>query len=103
MDNTTTELDSKLYKVVSISYVVWCSFGLTCVFLGVPGHIFHMLITTKKTNRKDPTSLYFTAIAMSELIYLLGLYNSNIYHLDEKPVFKQYFEFMTRNRTRSCL
>jgi hypothetical protein len=74
MNNTTTEIYSNLDNAMHISYIAWRTCGFLCTLFGVPGHIFLILITTNKTNRKEPTSLYFTAIGICELIFLLGLY-----------------------------
>lgn len=73
MNNTTTGFDNAIF----ISYTTWRVSVLICVLFGVPGHLFHILITLNPKNRKEATSLYFTAIAICELIYLFGLYKSN--------------------------
>ncbi len=74
MNNTTTEIYSNLDNAVHISYIAWRLCGFLCTLFGIPGHIFHILITTNTVNRKVPLSLYFTAIAICELIFLVGLY-----------------------------
>jgi hypothetical protein len=74
MNNTTTESQSNLDHAMHVSYIAWRICGILCTLFGVPGHIFLILITTNKTHRKEPTSLYFTGIAICELIFLFGLY-----------------------------
>jgi hypothetical protein len=74
MNNTTVEIYPNLDNALHISYIAWRTCGFLCILFGVPGNLFHLLITTNKTNRKEPTSLYFTAIAICELIFLFGLY-----------------------------
>jgi hypothetical protein len=75
MNNTTTEIfQNNSNNALYISYIVWRSCGLICAILGIPGHLFHILIMSNRTNRKETTSLYFTSIATCELFFLLGLY-----------------------------
>jgi hypothetical protein len=75
MNNTTTENFQNNYDhAVYVSNIIWRSCGLLCTIFGIPGHIFHFLIMSNKTNRKEPTSLYFLSIAISEFIFSLGLY-----------------------------
>jgi hypothetical protein len=76
INNTTIEIDSSTSNsnnAVQISYIVWRSCGLICILFGIPGNLFHILMISNKTYRKEPASLYFTAIAICELIFLLGL------------------------------
>lgn len=77
MNNSTNEFHSQLDNAVLISYTIWHTCGFICVLFGVPGHLFHLLITLNESNRKEATSWYFTAIAICELIYLCGLYQSS--------------------------
>jgi hypothetical protein len=74
MNNTTTDNYSSLDHAMHVSYIAWRICGILCTLFGIPGHICSILITTNKTNRKEPTSIYFTAIAICELIFLFGLY-----------------------------
>jgi phosphotransferase system glucose/maltose/N-acetylglucosamine-specific IIC component len=75
MNNTTTEIfQNNSNNALYISYIVWRSCGLLCALFGIPGHCFHILITLKKSNRKQTTSLHFTVISICELTFLLGLY-----------------------------
>jgi hypothetical protein len=74
MNNTTTDIYPNLDNAIRISYIAWRTCGFLCTLFGIPGHLFQILIMTNKTNRKEPTSLYFTAIAIVELIFLFGLY-----------------------------
>lgn len=69
-----------LDNAVAISFIAWRSCGILCTLFGIPGHLFLIIITTNKTNRKQPTSLYFSAIAICEIIFLLGSYK---FYLDE--------------------
>ncbi|CAF1306233.1 unnamed protein product [Adineta steineri] len=76
MNNTALEICPSIlhyHNAVHISYIVWRSCGLLCIIFGIPGHLFSIIILSNKNNRKEPTSLYFLAIACCELIFLLGI------------------------------
>jgi hypothetical protein len=76
-NNTTVEscIDNFSYdKALRISTFVWYVSGFIGIVIGIPGHIFQIIILSNKTSRKEPTSLYFMAIATCELIFLIGLY-----------------------------
>ncbi len=74
MNNTRTEIYQSLDNAMHISYIALQTCGFLCTFFGLPGHLFQILIFTNKTNRKESKPLYFTAIAICEFIFLLGLY-----------------------------
>ncbi len=84
-DNTTLEIcvnNSSHDKSLHISYVIWHVSGFIGIIIGIPGHIFQIIILSRKANiQKEPTSLYFIAIAICELIFLLGLYKFHIFYL----------------------
>jgi hypothetical protein len=63
---------------LDISKIVWHLCGFIGMIFGVPGHIFLIIILLNKTHRKEPTSLYFIAIAICELICLMGLYSHSL-------------------------
>ncbi len=76
-NNTTLEVcvgNFSYHKSLHISNIVWHVAGLIGVIVGIPGHIFQIITLSNKANRKEPMSLYFIAIAICELIFLLGLY-----------------------------
>ncbi len=76
-NNTTLEVcvgNFSYHKSLHISNIVWHVSGLIGVIFGMPGHIFQIIISSNKANRKEPTSFYFISIAICELIFLLGLY-----------------------------
>jgi hypothetical protein len=79
MNNTTAETYWNLDNAVHISNIAWRFCVFLCTLFGIPGHFFQILIMTNKSNRKIPTSLYFTAIAICEIIFLLGLYKSQFF------------------------
>ncbi|CAF1047661.1 unnamed protein product [Adineta steineri] len=75
MNSTALEICPSIlhyHNAVHISYIVWRSCGLLCIIFGIPGHLFSIIILSNKKNRKEPTSLYFLAIACCELIFLLA-------------------------------
>jgi F0F1-type ATP synthase membrane subunit c/vacuolar-type H+-ATPase subunit K len=61
-------------KSLYISRIIWYVCGFIGVIVGIPGHIFQIIISSNKTNRKQLTSIYFISIAICELVFLLGLY-----------------------------
>jgi hypothetical protein len=76
-DNATLESCIKSFnytKALHISTTVWFVCGFIGIIVGIPGHIFQIIISSHKTIRKEPTSLYLVAIAICELIFLIGLY-----------------------------
>ncbi len=79
MNNTTTEIYQNLDNQMHASYIAWRTCGFLCTLFGLPGHLFQILIMSNKTNRKEPKSLYFIAIATVELIFLFGLYKFNYF------------------------
>lgn len=78
MNNSTAEatcVNNFTYDtLLHISSIVWHVVGFIGVIIGIPGHIFKIIISSNKTSLKDPTSLYFIATAIVELIFLIGLY-----------------------------
>jgi len=75
MNNTTIEIcrtTLNYNNAVHISYIIWRVCGLVFTMFGIPGHLFMILIMLNKVNRKQPTSLYYIAIAISELLFLFG-------------------------------
>ncbi len=75
-NNTTLEIcvnNSGYDKSLYISDIVWHASGFIGIIVGVPGHILQIIISSKKIDKKEPISLYFIAIAVCELIFLLGL------------------------------
>ncbi len=75
-NNTTTEICITNFhtdKFVQITSTIWQVSGLFSVIIGIPGHLL-IIILSNKTIRKEPTSLYFIATAICELVFLLGLY-----------------------------
>ena len=76
-NNTSTTICPNMANYDTVLYVtmtIWHSFALLCTLFGVPGHAFQILIMFNRKNRKEPTSLYYVAIALCETIFLLGLY-----------------------------
>jgi hypothetical protein len=76
-NNTTTEICITNFqpdKFVQITNIIWQVSGLFSVIIGIPGHLLQIILLSNKTSRKEPTSLYFIAIAICELVFLLGLY-----------------------------
>ncbi|CAF0852755.1 unnamed protein product [Didymodactylos carnosus] len=53
--------------------LLWKVFSILLPVLGIPGNVLIIIIMLNRSNRKHPISLYFTAIAMFEIIYLIGL------------------------------
>ncbi|CAF1022064.1 unnamed protein product [Rotaria sordida] len=77
MLNTSIEICTNILNynnTLHISYIVWHTCGLLCTIFGIPGHLFQILIMLNKTNRKQSISLYFLAIAIFELIFLVGIF-----------------------------
>ena len=75
-NNTSLEIctnNSSYDQSVHISNIIWRVSGLLCILIGIPGHIFQIIIFSNNTQRKEPTSLYLLAIAICELIFLIGL------------------------------
>lgn len=76
MNNTRIEICLNTWKhddAFKLSTIVWCVCGFVFMLFGIPGHIFQILLMSNKTNRKEPTSIYYIAIAACELIFLCGL------------------------------
>jgi hypothetical protein len=76
-NNTTFEIcvDNSTYDTsLHISTIIWQVSGLISVIIGIPGHIIQIIILSNKSNRTEPTSLYFLAMPICELVFLLGLY-----------------------------
>jgi len=76
-NNTTTETCITNFqpdKFVQITSIIWQVSGLFSVIIGIPGHLLQIILLSNKTSRKEPTSLYFIATAVCELVFLLGLY-----------------------------
>jgi hypothetical protein len=76
-NNTTTEICITNFqpdKFVQITNIIWQVSGLFSVIIGIPGHLLQIILLSNKTSRKEPTSLYFIATAICELVFLLGLY-----------------------------
>ena len=76
-NNTTSEVCNNTLsydKLLHISSIIWRVSGLLSVIIGVPGHLLQISFSLTKTSRKDPTTLYWIAIAICELVFLLGLY-----------------------------
>lgn len=75
-NNTTLEIcvkNSNYDKLLHISNLIWQVSGFLGVIVGIPGHIFQIIILSQEKNRKQTSSLYFIAIAICETIFLLGL------------------------------
>ena len=91
-NNTTSEICNNKFNddlSLRISNIIWQVFGLISIMIGIPGHLFQIILLSNKTNRKEPTSLYFIAIAICELVFLLGLYLvylNNIYRRIEEQI-----------------
>jgi len=84
-NNTTLEIcvnNSGYDKSLYTSDIVWHVSGFIGIIVGIPGHILQIIILSNKINKKEPTSLYFIAIAVCELIFLLGLYENFIFLFD---------------------
>ncbi|CAF0721354.1 unnamed protein product [Adineta steineri] len=76
-NNTTVEIciSNVTYdKLFHISSSIWHVFGFIGVLFGIPGHILQIIISFNKTSRKDPTSLYFIAMSIVDIVFLLGLF-----------------------------
>ncbi|CAF3371401.1 unnamed protein product [Rotaria sp. Silwood2] len=74
-NNTTLDIcdnDFTYDRFVLVSKIIWHTSGFICFIIGIPGHIFHIIILSNKTNRKEFTSLYFITISICELIFLIG-------------------------------
>jgi len=66
-------------KVLHISSIVWHVFGFIGIIIGIPGNILQIIISSNKTSLKDPTALYLIAIAICELVFLIGLYELHMF------------------------
>ncbi|CAF1020125.1 unnamed protein product [Adineta steineri] len=76
-NNTTLEMciSNVTYdKLFHISSSLWHVFGFIGVLFGIPGHILQIIISFNKTSRKQPNSLYFIAISIVEIVFLLGIF-----------------------------
>ncbi|CAF3028301.1 unnamed protein product [Rotaria socialis] len=77
MNNTSIEIcsDSSDYGNASHnSHIIWSICGFVFIMFGIPGNLFQILLMSNKTNRKEPTSLYWIAIAICEIIFLAGMF-----------------------------
>ena len=86
-NNTPTDLcfiNVTYDQALSVTKTVWHLFGIFAVIIGIPGHILQIIILSNKNHRKDPTSLYFVAIACFEIIFLLGLYKNGAKELESR-------------------
>lgn len=81
-------VESKYDQLLYLSNIIWRICGLLSVIFGVPGHCFQIILSSMKTNRQGPTRLYFIAIPFCELIFLLGLYQSQTNLRDVVSVFQ---------------
>jgi hypothetical protein len=61
-------------QFLHISTIVWHVFGFIGIIIGIPGNILLIIILSNKTSLKEPTMLYFIAVAICELVFLIGLY-----------------------------
>jgi len=73
-------------KCLHISTIIWHVFGFIGIIIGIPGNILQIIISSNKTSLKEPTTLYFIAIAICELVFLIGLYE--FYMLAQKASFE---------------
>ncbi|CAF2063513.1 unnamed protein product [Rotaria magnacalcarata] len=95
MNNTKIEIcfNNWDYKNASrVSHIIWSVCGFLFTMLGIPGNIFVILIMSNKTNRKGSTSLYWTAIAICEIIFLTGVFwiwcvGMSIVKIDPREIF----------------
>lgn len=74
-NQTTLEICDESFryeKLLYISKMIWQILGIFCITIGIPGHCCQIILSSNGNNRKDPASLYFSAIAVFELIFLLG-------------------------------
>lgn len=81
-NNTITEiciLNSRSDQLVQITSIIWQIFGFLSVIFGIPGHVLQIILLSNQTWRKEPTSLYFIAISICEIVFLLGLYSQYKY------------------------
>ena len=69
-------VDFKSDSLVNLSRIIWRICGLSNVLIGVPGHCLLIVLLSRKSTQKEPIQLYSIAIAICELIFLLGLYRS---------------------------
>lgn len=77
LNNTTFESCDEYFRsdtLIYISKIVWQTCGLMSIIMGVPGHCLQIILLLRKTGRKEPTHLYFIAIAICELIFLSNLF-----------------------------
>lgn len=66
--NCSEHLQSDTF--MNASKIVWQTCGLLSIIIGVPGHCLQIIILSMKASRKEPTHVYFIAIAICELIFL---------------------------------
>jgi hypothetical protein len=66
-------------KFLHISTTVWHVFGFIGIIIGIPGQILRIVVSSHKTSLKEPTTLYIIAIAICELVFLIGLYQFYVY------------------------
>jgi hypothetical protein len=81
-NNTTFDIcvDNLTYDTsLHVSTVIWRVSGLISVIIGIPGHIIQILLLSNKSNRREPAWLYFLVIPICELVFLLGLYEFQIW------------------------
>lgn len=82
LNNETLDMcpnDERYDRLFQITLVIWHIFALLAIVLGVPGHIFQIIILSHKSFRQDPPSLYMIAISVCDLIFLLGLFRYFLY------------------------
>lgn len=75
-------------RYLHVSNTIWHTIGLIGIVIGIPGHIFQIILLSNKNNRKDPTLLYFIAIAICELIFLISLYD--VFYLEQSENSDRY-------------
>ncbi|CAF2076184.1 unnamed protein product [Rotaria magnacalcarata] len=76
-NNTTWEICVSNYnyeKSIFISGIIWNISGFCCSLIGIPGHILHIMVLSKQSCPKDPTSLYYIVFTICELIFLIGIF-----------------------------
>ncbi|CAM4789199.1 unnamed protein product [Rotaria magnacalcarata] len=75
-NNTTWEICVSNYnyeKSIFISGIIWNISGFCCSLIGIPGHILHIMVLSKQSCPKDPTSLYYIVFTICELIFLIEI------------------------------
>ncbi|CAF2063515.1 unnamed protein product [Rotaria magnacalcarata] len=95
MNNTSIEICSDGWDYDNASHnshIIWSICGFVFITFGIPGHLFQILIMSNKTNRKEPTSLYWIAIAICEITFLAGMFwlwcvSMSIIKIDPREVF----------------